>query len=155
MTIDSALMTAHRSCASLIRCVAVAVAGVPEANTSNPEAEITGSTRETWGPRPAARRWSPARFVSRPAEPPFGGLVHVHLYEPPLVHTPPPSAWLSPRPRFPSRVSFMRVFFASYCGFVRRPAACAVYVADRPRGMTPDAASERRRRWDASLPPIL
>ena len=71
------------------------------------------------------------------------------------VHAPPPSAWLSPRPRFPSRVSFMRAFFASCFGFMRRPAACAVYVADRPRGMTPDAASERRWRRDASLPPIL
>ena len=66
------------------------------------------------------------------------------------VNAPPPSAWLSPRPRFPrSRVSFMRAFFASCFGlFVRRPAACAVYVADRPRGMTPDAASERRWRRD-------
>ena len=27
------------------------------------------------------------------------------------VHAPPPSAWLSPRPHFPSRVSFMRAFF--------------------------------------------
>ena len=71
------------------------------------------------------------------------------------VHAPPPSAWLSPRPHFPSRVSFMRAFFASCCVLVRRPAACAVYVADRPRGMTPDAASERRWRRDASLPPIL
>ena len=60
------------------------------------------------------------------------------------VHAPPPSAWLSPRPHFPSRVSFMRAFFASCCVLVRRPAACAVYVADRPRGVTPDAAPERR-----------
>ena len=60
------------------------------------------------------------------------------------VHAPPPSAWLSPRPHFPSRVSFMRSFFASCCVLVRRPAACAVYVADRPRGVTPDAAPERR-----------
>ena len=48
------------------------------------------------------------------------------------------------RPHFPSRVSFMRSFFASCCVLVRRPAACAVYVADRPRGVTPDAAPERR-----------
>ena len=54
------------------------------------------------------------------------------------VHAPPLSAWLSPRPRFSSRVSLMRLFF------VRRPAACAVYMAERPRGMTPDAASGRR-----------
>jgi len=42
MTIDSTMMTVHRSWASLIRCVAGAEAGVPESNTSNPEAEITG-----------------------------------------------------------------------------------------------------------------
>ena len=68
---------------------------------------------------------------------------------------PPPSAWLSPRHFSPSRVSFMRAFFASRCGFVggRRLALCD--VAERPRGMAPDAASERRWRWGASLPPIL
>jgi hypothetical protein len=68
---------------------------------------------------------------------------------------PPPSAWLSPRHFSPSRVSFMRVFFASRCGFVggRRLALCD--VAERPRGMAPDAASERRWRWGASRPPIL
>ena len=68
---------------------------------------------------------------------------------------PPPSAWLSPRHFSPSRVSFMRAFFASCCGFVggRRLALCD--VAERPRGMAPDAASERRWRWGASLPPIL
>jgi hypothetical protein len=57
------------------------------------------------------------------------------------------------------RVAFLScVFFSRHtagsCGG-RRLALCAVYVADRPRGMTPDAASERRWRRDASLPPIL
>ena len=45
-----------------------------------------------------------------------------------------PSAWLSPRHFSPSRVSFMRAFFASRCGFVggRRLALCD--VATWPRG---------------------
>ena len=50
---------------------------------------------------------------------------------------------------------FHACFFRVMLWVRGRPAACAVYVADRPRGMTPDAASERRWRRDASLPPIL
>ena len=47
-----------------------------------------------------------------------------------------------------SRLSYalMRLFFMPCCVLVRRPAACAVYMAERPRGMTPDAASKREDR---------
>ena len=79
--------------------------------------------------------------------------------------TPPPSAWLSPRHFSPSRVSFMRAFFASCRGFVggRRLSSissglrCVTWPrrGQGARCMALDAASERRWRWGASLPPIL
>ena len=49
---------------------------------------------------------------------------------------PPPSAWLSPRHFSPSRVSFMRAFFAPCCGFVvrGRPVACAVWRGREANG---------------------
>ena len=43
-----------------------------------------------------------------------------------------------------SRLSYVPFFRAMLRARVRRPAACAVYVADRPRSVTPDAAPERR-----------
>ena len=54
-----------------------------------------------------------------------------------------------------SRLSYAPCFFVPCCVLVRRPAACTVHMAERPRGMAPDAASERRYRRDALLPPIV
>ena len=43
-----------------------------------------------------------------------------------------------------SRLSYAPFFRAMLCARAGRPAACAVYMAEKPRGMTPDAAPERR-----------
>ena len=69
-----------------------------------------------------------------PAPQGHGGALGSFLFFVRRMHAPHHFAWLSPRHFLPSRVSFMRAFFASCFGFVRRPAACAVGCGREAKG---------------------
>ena len=93
------------------------------------------TTRATCEVRAESRRvhWA-WRGRDSPSPQEHGGALGSFLFFVRRMHAPHHSAWLSPRHFSPSRIFFMRAFFASCFGFVRRPAACAVGCGREAKG---------------------